>query len=513
LTKKKEHKNKFWGGALKIVLSLILVLILLAAGVLGYVNVKKNEISKNLITEVNTILIGEINVEHVEIESLWTYPNINVRLKNIEIFEKDFAFRDSSATPVIIAPHLLARVNLTKLFSSLLEIEFVEIKDATVVIERTEESEVTIGNTFMVAEKDTSNSDSILFVLMIDSIHLINTQVLLTDASLKDTLPLRVKELNGNLSFAGDEVKGFADAYGYFEKLDMSKEWSLTGKPLSFKVDYSVAIEEQKVYASSPELVLAKKPFQFDFVFDYANTSSFELEFSSLKEGIEISSAFNPDDTVVNEDLVYLKGRSHLSSKIKWTSNPKRSFLNNTSADIDIYGNDIHIMGVDIENYIDKYRRSQNFNLLDVGAVMFAGPAGLAVTKGSDYTFLLIKSKGDDSTVVDQFVSEWDLRNGRLIISDLAMSTERSRIASIGFYDLNKDSISFNILVLDKHGCALANQSVFGYTNDVQSGKVKVVKTLLGPVNNFFRNVGIAKCEKLYTGKVSHPLKKKKQKK
>ncbi len=483
------------------------------AGVLAYVNIKKNEISKNLITKVNTVLVGEIGVNGVDIEALWTYPNINIRLNDIEIFEADLAIREPSAEPVIVAPYLVARLDLKGLFSNTLEIQFVEIKDATVVIERTEKSEVTIGNTFMVAQVDTSSSDSVLFVLKIDSIHLVNTQVLLTDATLKDTLPIRINELSGNLSFEGDEVKGFADAKGCFEKLDLSQEWSLTNKPLAFKVDYSVAIEEEKVFAKSPELVLANKPFKFDFVFDYAKTSMFELNFGSLKEGIEISSAFNPDDTAVDEDLVYLKGLSHLSSNLKWQSNPRHSFLNNMTADINIYGSDIHVMGVDIEGYIDKYKRSQNFNLLDVGAVMFAGPAGLAVTKGSDYTVLLTKSKGDDSTVVNHFVSEWDLRNGRLSIDDLAMSTERSRIASIGFYDLNRDSIDFNILILDKQGCALANQSIYGYVNDVQTGKVKVVKTLLGPVTNFFRNIGIAKCDILYNGKVSHPEQGKKKKK
>jgi hypothetical protein len=140
---------------------------------------------------------------------------------------------------------------------------------------------------------------------------------------------------------------------------------------------------------------------------------------------------------------------------------------------------------------------------------MFAGPAGLAITKGSDYTVLMIKSKGDDSTVVHQFVSEWRMKDSRVAIRDLAMSTERSRIASLGYYDLDKDSIAFSILVLDKSGCALANQSVYGYTNDVQSGKVKIVKTLLGPVNNFFKQVGLANCEVLYDGKVTHPEKEK----
>lgn len=466
-----------------------------------------------MLSEVNTLLIGEINVGKIEIESLWTVPNINVRFKDVEIYEENFPVREPGAGPVIYAPNVLARANLTEIFTSKLVIDLVEIYDAVVVIERTEDSEVTIGTTFMVADRDTANTDSVMFTLNIDSIHFVNTQVLLTDASLKDTLSIRINDLYGNLTFGESKVQGYADAKGYFEKLELSEGWSLTQKPLNFKVDYTVAIEEEKVYASSPELVLANTPFNFDFVFDYANTSKIQLEFKSQNEGIEISSAFNQEDTAVNEELVYLKGRTHLSSKMVWKSNPKRSFLNNVVANVNIQGTDIHIMGADIEAYIDKYKRSQNFNLVDVGAVMFAGPVGLALSKGSDYTFLLIKSKGDDSTVVNQFVSEWDLKNGKLSIGDLAMSTEKSRIASLGIYDLNKDSIDFRILVLDKHGCALADQRLYGFTNDVKSGKVKVVKTLLGPVTNFFRNVGVANCEVIYTGKVSHPEKKKKQKK
>lgn len=511
MAKEKKHKSRFWSIILKVILTLLILVILSAAGAVGYVNLKKNEIGKRLISEVNTVLVGEINVGSIDIESLWTYPDINVIVSDITIYEANAEFRDSNTNPVIFAPKLLARLNFTEMFSNKLEIEFVEITDALVVIERTEDSGVTIGNTFIPAARDTSSSDSILFVLKIDSIHLVNTQVLLADASIKDTLPIRLKELSGNLTFGAGKVRGFADAYGYFEKLDVSKDITLTDKPLSFKVNYTVAIEEEQVFAESPYVLIAKTPFQFDFVYDYASTSTFSLGVNSLKEGIELSSAFDLNDTILDKSFVYLKGRTYLSSEINWKYNPEKSFLNTIAADFQIYSDDIHIMGVDIEAYIDKYKRSQNFNLVDVGAVLFAGPAGLAVTKGSDYTFLMIKSKGNDSTVVNQFVSEWGLKNGRMQINDLAMSTGRSRIASLGYYDINRDSIALRILILDKSGCALADQSVYGYSNDIQTSKVKIVKTLLGPVNNVFRSVGLAKCEVLYTGKVSHPEEKKKK--
>ena len=51
------------------------------------------------------------------------------------------------------------------------------------------------------------------------------------------------------------------------------------------------------------------------------------------------------------------------------------------------------------------------------------------------------------------------------------------------------------------------SQQIYGDAKDPEYGKVKLLKTFLGPVNNFFRNMGIAKCDTLYMGKVEHPSK------
>ena len=46
---------------------LVALIILISASALIYVNVKKNEISKSILSEVNTLLIGEINVGKIEV--------------------------------------------------------------------------------------------------------------------------------------------------------------------------------------------------------------------------------------------------------------------------------------------------------------------------------------------------------------------------------------------------------------------------------------------------------------
>lgn len=504
MTQKKD-KTPLLKRLLKVVTVALVVLILGIAGALEYVNVKKNEIGNSLIQQVNTLLIGEINVGDIEIESLWTYPNINVKLKNTQVYEQGLAVRDSGVSPVILAPEILVRVNLKTLFTNTLTIEFVQIENARVVIDRKEDASVTIGTTFSLAKRDTVPKDSVDFVLQIDSILLENTQVLLVDRALQDTLPIRLKDLTGHLRYAENKVTGFAQAKGKIEKLEVSKSLSYTNSPLSFAANYEVRIKKRTVTVTSKKVQLANTPFKFDFLYDYSSPSHFNLKLNSLEEGLEIGSVFNPQNEPISDSVVHLKGIAHANIELNWSSNSKRSYLNNLNAELDISAQNLKIMGIDLEGYIEKYIRSQNFNLVDVGAVMLAGPVGLAVTKGSDYTLLLIKSKGDDSTLVKQFVSEWSLNNGKLQIEDLAMSTERSRLASLGNYNINKDSLDFRLLIVDKHGCALADQSLYGTSDNIESGKVKIVKTLVGPFTNFFRNVGLADCKMLYDGKVAYP--------
>ena len=76
-------------------------------------------------------------------------------------------------------------------------------------------------------------------------------------------------------------------------------------------------------------------------------------------------------------------------------------------------GKNLKIYGIDLDDVIQKYKRSQQFNLADVGAVMFAGPAGLAVTKGTDFARLAF-TKAGDSTEVNHFVADWNMKNGVL---------------------------------------------------------------------------------------------------
>ena len=162
-----------------------------------------------------------------------------------------------------------------------------------------------------------------------------------------------------------------------------------------------------------------------------------------------------------------------------------------------------------VHNVLDG---SQNFNLADVSAVMFAGPAGLAITKGGDYASLAFASKGD-STQVRKFLAEWSMREGRLQTRDVALSTLNHRISVDGGFNFANDSLRFDFHVIDKKGCELVGQKISGTSSDYKMGNVNLIKTFLGPVKNFFQDLGLFKCEVVYTGRVTHPEKEKKRSK
>jgi len=65
--------------------------------------------------------------------------------------------------------------------------------------------------------------------------------------------------------------------------------------------------------------------------------------------------------------------------------------------------------------------------------LFFAGPLGLAVTKG--YNFARIFQGTERTTSIRTLVSEWQSEHGVAQARDVAMATQENRIALIGGLD------------------------------------------------------------------------------
>lgn len=176
----------------------------------------------------------------------------------------------------------------------------------------------------------------------------------------------------------------------------------------------------------------------------------------------------------------------------------------NIQCDFEISGESLRFYGVDIDNALKKYERSQHFNLTDLGAVLVAGPVGLVATKGTDFAALAgIKLDSSKFTNIETLYTRWTYKNSSLKTEDVAFATTKNRIAFDGSINFQRDTIpGITIAVVDKNGCSLMDQKLYGKVGAVKTGKLNITKTLLGSVINFVNAVVGVDCKPVYNGKV-----------
>lgn len=205
------------------------------------------------------------------------------------------------------------------------------------------------------------------------------------------------------------------------------------------------------------------------------------------------------------------KGKVDLMLNLDSKGNDAEEITSNMSGLITLEGDSLVLTGLNLDDLINNFRRSQSFNLVDLGAVAFAGPAGILYTKGSDYAVLLTAKKGD-STIISKISSNWKLEDGNISIEDVAFATLENRVAAKGWLNMKTDSLDVTIAVVEESGCAIIDQRIYGRSDEPAYSKVKIIKTLLSPVTKVLNNIVAKDCEAFYTGIVLQPVKKSKKK-
>jgi AsmA protein len=161
----------------------------------------------------------------------------------------------------------------------------------------------------------------------------------------------------------------------------------------------------------------------------------------------------------------------------------------------------------DLDQELANYESSQNFNLIDLGAVFFAGPFGLAITKGYNFATIFAGSAG--STHVLRLVSEWHVDRGVAQAQDVAMATKQNRIALKGGLDfVNGRFKDVTVAAVDAHGCPIVLQKIHGSFDKPEIEKPNVLTSLAGPVSRLFmqaRKLLGGTCDVFYAGSVAPP--------
>lgn len=488
---------------------LILFLSVLSIAFL-YLNVRKSEISEELLRRVNREFPGEFTVRSISVGDLFAYPNLEIKLNKLQFWESK-ATSGKRRALIIEVPSARFKADLKDVLKNNFHINRLELKDPILVIERDSAGIQIISKAFEPIRKS-KRKDSSVVVVKIDQVLMSGARVEIIDRPTGFSIPIDIDELDGDFELRDGYIGGSADMLVAGKELMDTLSVETGDFDIRIKGKYNLDLKRRKLNFKSEVTEIGENKFDLDLNLDYKEKNLLEMDLTSVKGGLELENLLNADqDSLSDEQAIGFKGNVGFTSHFRWDPEPEISFLESIELDFSIEGSNLSLRGADLDKFIDNFRRSQKFNLADISAVMFAGPAGLAITKGGDYASLAFASKGD-STHVSRFLAQWRLAEGKLETRDVALSTLSNRISVDGRFNMVNDSLGFNFHVLDKKGCELVGQRVYGTSKEIKMGRVNLIKTFLGPVKNFFRDLGMVKCDIVYQGRVVHPDSKKKKK-
>jgi AsmA protein len=173
-----------------------------------------------------------------------------------------------------------------------------------------------------------------------------------------------------------------------------------------------------------------------------------------------------------------------------------------------LHGENLVLDGIDLDRVLSRFESSQNFNLVDVGAFFFAGPIGLAVTKG--YNFASIFQGSGGHSEIRTLVSDWKIERGVAQARDVAMATNRNRIALHGRLDfVNERFDDVTMALIDAKGCVTVRQKITGSFQKPVVEKPNILMSLTGPARKLLKKgrdlFPGGECEVFYAGSVAPP--------
>lgn len=237
-----------------------------------------------------------------------------------------------------------------------------------------------------------------------------------------------------------------------------------------------------------------------------------EVDVSSQTPAIQLENRLTGFDfgafvSMLNPDQV-AAGKIDLDLALNAKGSNWQELRQNATGMLNLSSGELSFDGYDLDDELEDYTDTQRFNLIDAGAVFLAGPVGLVVTRGYEFTGLLEGSGG--STTIDQMVSEWTIEDGVAQASDVAFRTPENRLALSGA--LNFGNYSFKdlrVAVIDSEGCAVVEQQITGPFQEPEIERPNVLVAVTGPmldlVERGVRAITNEECETFYAGSVAHP--------
>lgn len=149
--------------------------------------------------------------------------------------------------------------------------------------------------------------------------------------------------------------------------------------------------------------------------------------------------------------------RYSVRSTLSMRGNTAKEIKQTADGEVSLSGENLTLYGNDLDREFARFESSQNFNLVDAGALFFAGPIGLAVTKGYNFASIFQRSGGSS---IGKLFSDWNVDRGIAQAKDVAMATKQNRIALIGRINfVNEHYDDVTIALIDAQGCTRVQQN------------------------------------------------------
>jgi AsmA protein len=201
------------------------------------------------------------------------------------------------------------------------------------------------------------------------------------------------------------------------------------------------------------------------------------------------------------------EGSMDFSANVSMQGKTMNEIKRTANGEASLHGENLTLNGSDLDGEFSRYESSQSFNLVDMGAFFFAGPFGLAVTKGYNFASNFQGSGG--SSTIRTLVSDWKIERGVAQAKDVAMATNENRIALKGGLDfVNERFDDVTVALIDAKGCPRVQQKIRGSFRNPVVEKPSVLRSLAGPALKLLkqaRDLFRGQCEIFYAGSVAPP--------
>ncbi|MGO9443934.1 MAG: AsmA family protein [Thiobacillaceae bacterium] len=290
-------------------------------------------------------------------------------------------------------------------------------------------------------------------------------------------------------------------------------------KNLSFAAELACREIRRKSYAASNfKFSVAGQRGAFDFdpvtmrVFAGQGSGSIRADFTGAVPRYDVRytlSRFHIDAFLKNlSPQKIAEGSMDLSANLTMQGKTMNELRQTAAGQISLGGKNLTLNGRDLDLEFDRYESSQHFNLVDVGAYFLLGPFGLIATKG--YNFARIYQGSGGHSEIRRLVSDWKVNRGVAQAQDVAMATNKNRVALHGGLDfVNGRFDNVTLALIDAKGCAKVQQKIRGTFQKPVVEEPSSIKSIAGPVRKLFKQVRNlfpgGECEVFYAGSVVSP--------